>query len=232
MTASATDTDTETGTGTSAPLAASPTCFTTLRSLVYQFLLSALDKPSPNQHAHLRGAAFRDSLALLCGQFDVVPPRGPFVPDSYADYEARYLSTFEVGLPEAPIVLLASHHVRHEPAPRVVHEHVLYYKHFDCAPMEETGEAADHLLNELRFLVHLDQLRELNPAGADSVDRARRDFLDRHPLRWLPRAATLATERRVAEFYRVLLALLVAVVQEDRGLCDGLDAPGPAARSS
>jgi TorA maturation chaperone TorD len=89
--------------------------------------------------------------------------------------------------------------------------------------MEETGEAADHLLNELRFLIHLDQLRERCPSSADSLDRARRDFLDRHPLRWIPRASDRASDRGIAPFYRGVLTLLSAVVREDRMLLDGED---------
>lgn len=203
--------------------------FSALRSAVYRLLLTALDKPTPEQHALLLGSGFRASLSLLCGQFDAPSPGGELVPSSYPDFESRYLATFEVGLPEAPVVLLASHHIRHEPAPRVIHEHILFYRHFRYAPMEETGEAADHLLNELRFLIHLDQLRERCRSSADSLDRARRDFLDRHPLRWIPRASDRASERGVAPFYRGVLTLLSAVVREDRMLLDG-EAP-PEARS-
>jgi DMSO reductase family type II enzyme chaperone len=197
--------------------------FRSLRSAVYRLLLSALDKPTPEQHRHLLGAPFHEDLALVCGQFDVPLPGGALVPAEYPDFESRYLATFEVGLPEAPVVLLASHHVQHEPAPRVVHEHILFYRHFGCSPTEETGEAPDHLLNELRFLVHLDQLQERSPFSIESVERARRDFLDRQMLRWAPLAARRATERGIAGFYQALLNLLTRVLREDRVLLDGED---------
>ena len=206
--------------------------FSTLRSAVYRLLLAALDKPTPAQHDLLLGTGFRESLSLLCGQFDAPFPEGQLVPSSYPDFESRYLATFEVGLPEAPVVLLASHHMQHEPAPRIVHEHILFYKHFQYSPMEETGEAADHLLNELRFLIYLDQLREGCPSSAESLDLARRDFLDRHLLRWLPRASDRATERGIAEFYQRVLALLSTVVREDRTLLDSEDLLASRSRSS
>lgn len=206
--------------------------FSALRSAVYRLLLTALDKPTPEQHALLLGSKFRASLSLLCGLFDTPFPGGERVPSSYPDFESRYLATFEVGLPEAPVVLLASHHIRHEPAPRVVHEHILFYKHFRYSPMEETGEAADHLLNELRFLIHLDRLREHCQSSADSLDRARRDFLDRHPLRWIARASDRASERGIAPFYRCVLRLLSAVVREDRMLLDGEDDSRAPSRTS
>jgi DMSO reductase family type II enzyme chaperone len=206
--------------------------FSALRSAVYRLFLIALDKPTPEQHRLLLGNEFRDSLALLSDQFDVAFPEAALVPESYADFESRYLATFEVGLPEAPLVLLASHHIQHEPAPRVVHEHILFYKHFGCSPMEETGEAADHLLNELRFLIHLDHLREISPTSAESLDRARRDFLDRQLLRWIPSAADLSARRGIAEFYQATLSLLAAVIRQDRELIDGQDPPEPETRSS
>lgn len=206
--------------------------FFTLRSAVYRLFLTALDKPTPEQHRLLLGEGFRESLALLCGQFEVAFPEGELVPAAYPDFESRYLATFEVGLPEAPVVLLASHHTRHEPAPRVVHEHILFYRHFRCSPTDETGEAADHLLNELRFLIHLDQLRESNPSAAESLDNARRDFLDRHLLRWIPRAADLAAERGIAGIYQTVLTLLTAIVREDRTLIGNEADLEPRTRSS
>ena len=189
---------------------------TTLRAAVYRLILLALDKPSVERHHLLRSPSFRTSLELLCGHFDLPTPEEDLVPESYVDYESRYLATFEVGFPEAPVVLLASHHSRHEPAPRVVHEHILFYRHFDAAAIAETGEAADHLINELRFLIHLDELCERNPESSESIDRARSDFLDRHPLRWIPIARAQAEDRNIPAFYQVVLYLLDAVLREDR----------------
>jgi len=187
--------------------APAPCALAALRSTVYRLLLLTLDKPSPEQHRQLRDPSFRTSLALLCDQFGLPMPDGELVPDSYGDFESRYLATFEVGLPEAPVVLLASHHIRHEPAPRVVHEHILFYRHFDARPHEETGEAPDHLLNELRFLIHLDGLRECSSSSVESLDRARRDFLDRQLLRWIPQAADLAAKEIEAEIEARVSAL-------------------------
>lgn len=197
-----------------------------LRSTVYRLLLAALDKPSPAQHERLREPSFRASLALLCEQFGISELKGELVPESFADFESRYLATFEVGLPEAPVVLLASRHLQHEPAPRIVHEHILFYRHFDAQPQDETGEAADHLLNELRFLIHLDELSERDPSSREAIDRARGDFLDRHLLRWVPAACTQALGNSVPAFYRAALRLLDAVLREDRRM---LESPQPEA---
>lgn len=189
---------------------------TALRSTIYRLILLALDRPTPDRHQQLRGPSFRAGLELLLGQFDLPTPEEEFVPESYADYESRYLATFEVGLPEAPVVLLASHYSRNEPAPKVVHEHILFYRHFDADPAAETGEAADHLINELRFLIHLDELRERSPSSWEAIDRARGDFLDRQLLRWVPAACAQADRNGVPAFYCLALLLLYAMLQDDR----------------
>lgn len=194
-----------------------------LRAAIYRFILLAFDMPSAERHRQLLAPSFRASLGLICDQFDLAIPGEELVPQAYADYESRYIATFEVGLPAPPVVLLASHHLKHEPAPRVVHEHILFYKFFDAAPAAETGEAADHLTNEIRFLIHLEELRQRNPAAHDSAGRARADFLDRLMLRWVPAASAEAGQRAVPEFYRLMLRLLDAVLREDRRLTETPD---------
>lgn len=185
------------------------------RRSVYQFLLAALAKPGPAQHAWLRGAGFGRGLELLCESFGLELPEGTeLVPSGFADHESRYLACFEVGLPQAPVVLQASFYVKHEPAPRVVHEHVLFYRHFGYETRTH-AEAADHLLNELGFLVHLDMLAEAPGADLASLRAARRDFLCRQMARWVESAALRAAERFLPPLYRVLLALLAAAVRQD-----------------
>lgn len=202
-----------------------PTGLVETRASVYRVLLLSLAKPSPEQHAWLRSTEFRRGLELLGSQFDVSIPDGELVPESFADFESRYIACFEVGLPEAPVVLLASHYSRNEPAPRVVHEHILFYRRFQVPPSDQTQEAADHLLNELAFLIHLDDLAQSGQVDHESLAWARRDFLDRHLARWAPRAAGLAEERGLPWLYRALLGLLAAVVQEDCALLDQTSDP-------
>jgi DMSO reductase family type II enzyme chaperone len=193
------------------------------RAAVYRFLRSALDKPSPEQHAWLRAPEFRRGLVLLCAQFGESCPAEELVPESYANFESRYIACFEVGLPEPPLVLQASHYSRHEPAPRIVHEHILFYKHFGLSTVGATHESADHLLNELAFLIHLDDLAQRGRSESESLAMARRDFLDRHPGRWLPQAAERAAERGLPPLYCLLLALLHAAISHDRQLLDHTD---------
>jgi hypothetical protein len=189
------------------------------RLAVYCFLLAALDKPTPEQHTWLTGPDFCNGLALLCEEFGLPCPEGELLPREYADHESRYLACFEVGLPGPPVSLLASHYHRKEPAPRIIHEHVLFYKRFGLHPADNL-ESADHLLDELAFLIRLDELLLAGRVEAESLLRARCDFLARQAARWPARAAALAEERGLPPVYCTLLTLLAAAVEQDLALSE------------
>jgi TorA maturation chaperone TorD len=182
---------------------------------VYRFLLSALDRPTPEQHEWMRGPEFRHSLEGLCETFGVDCRDGELVPDEFADHECRYLACFEVGLPAPPVPLLASHYNRREPAPHVIHEHILLYRLFGVQVRATRPEPAGHLVDQLAFLIHLDELSLAGDVERASLLRARHDFLRRHVLRWVPRAADGAAENHLPPVYRTLLALLVRAVEQD-----------------
>jgi DMSO reductase family type II enzyme chaperone len=188
---------------------------TEARRAVYRFLQAALEKPSRQQHEWLTGDAFREGLARLCELFNVACPGGEPFPADPADHESRYLACFEVGLPTPPVVLLASYHSRHEPAPRIIHEHVLFYKWFGILLPPGDPDPADHLLHELAFLVWLDDQLSAGRFDAASLLGARRDFLARHVARWVGKAVRQAEENGLPDVYQTLLALLDAAVRQD-----------------
>jgi DMSO reductase family type II enzyme chaperone len=188
------------------------------RSAVYRFLLAALDKPTAQQHAWLTGPDFRRSLELVCASFALPCPEGALFPEGFGDHESRYLACFEVGLPEPPVVLLASHYNRREPVPRIIHEHVLFYKRFGMEPQGVNREPADHLSHELAFLIHLDELLVCNVIETESLLRARHDFLTRHVTRWPARATAAAEEKYLPAVYCLLLSLLASAVHQDQEL--------------
>jgi TorA maturation chaperone TorD len=190
------------------------------RCAVYRFLHAALDKPTAEQHGWLASAGFRRRLEELAMEFGVNAPDAELVPASAADHEARYLSCFEVGLPEPPAVLLASYWNRHEPVPAVIHEHKLFYNRFGASAVIDQREPPDHLLNELTFLIHVDE-RLLEPRhDAGSLLRGRRDFLARHPARWIGQAAGAANEKHLPDIYCTLLAILAGAIAQDLELTE------------
>jgi TorA maturation chaperone TorD len=182
------------------------------RTGVYRFLLAALDAPTPEQHAWMCGENFAEALQALCESFLVDCPARPHTPEEFADHESRYLACFEVGLPAPPVALLASHYNRREPAPRIIHEHILLYRHFGVEVRPGSLDPADHVVNQLAFLIRLDELT--GNVEAESLLRARHDLLTRH-LRWVPRAVADAEEKHLPPVYCALLALLAAATRQD-----------------
>jgi hypothetical protein len=200
------------------PAAAAPRELAETREAAYRFLLAALDKPAQERHAWLREPDFRRGLETLCDEFGAPLPPDELVPADFADYESDYIAAFEVGVPGPPVPLVASHYNRREPAPRIIHEHVLFYRRFGARPVCDNLEPADHLLNELAFLVHLDKFPVAVEAEAESVLRARHDFLTRQAAAWPARAAEAADAKGLPPPWPSLLALVAAAMAQDREL--------------
>jgi DMSO reductase family type II enzyme chaperone len=186
-----------------------------VRRPVYRFLMAALSVPTPEQHAWMRGPDFARSLGELASAFGVSSPEGELVPQEWADHESRYLACFEVGMPSAPVPLLASHYQKREPVPRVIHEHLLFYRRFGLPVPGPAQAPADHLVYQLAFLIRLDELLEGGRLDARSVLWARRDFLARHVRRWTEEASRQAEEKHLPTVYQALLAILAAAAEED-----------------
>jgi DMSO reductase family type II enzyme chaperone len=188
------------------------------RAATYQFLLAALEGPTPEQYRWMSGSDFAQALESLCESYSLTCPAGPYTPETFADHESRYLACFEVGLPGPPVPLLASHYNRREPVPRIIHEHILLYRRFGVQVRTGSLEPADHLVNQLAFLLRLDELTQSGSVDAESLLRARHDLLTRHLVRWTPLAAAVTEEKHLPPVYCVLLALLAAAVEQDREL--------------
>lgn len=188
------------------------------RQATYHFLRSALFAPTPEQHEWMRQPGFATALGELAAAFGVVLPEVEWVPEHWPDHASRYLACFEVGLPTPPVPLLASHYQNQEPVPRVIHEHILFYRRFGLQPPSVSQEPADHLLHQLAFLIHLDSLLLAGGLDAESILWARHDFLTRQ-TRWLAAATQQTEEKHLPPIYRVLLAVLTAALAEDLALC-------------
>jgi len=189
-----------------------------VRREVYSFCLRALEKPSLDQFTWMRSRAFWDTLDELFSEFDVRLSPAADLPGEYSLFESFYLACFEVGLPNPPVPLLASHYNKREPVPATIHEHVLFYKRFGVRLAPGNIEPADHLCNELTFLIRLDELLAEGTVPADSILHARSDFLTRHPARWLPQAHKAAEEMCLPELYVALIDLLGRAVAQDLDL--------------
>ncbi len=162
-----------------------------LRDLdLYRVFAFALGLPARERFDWLSRVDSQAALALLCEEYGVSALHEPRVFARYADYEAAYLSLFEVGLPEPPVPLLESSHHRAVPAQQIVLDCVNFYA---VLGLRHQGSSypADHLVTQLEFLAAARFARE---AAADAEKRTEllrleRNFIERHLLIWLPGAA-------------------------------------------
>jgi DMSO reductase family type II enzyme chaperone len=115
---------------------------------------------------------------------------------------------------------------------KTLEETVRFYNHFGLGLAEAPRELRDHLGTELEFL-HFLAFREAEAleAGADpsSYRRAARDFLARHPLRWVPKLRRRLDEEAALPCFAELARLLERFLERDlRHLVARLGAPAAA----
>ncbi len=190
-----------------------------VRLALYGFALAIFDKPSVEQHAWLTSDEFGSTLRELCDRFGVAAP-DVLVDWSAEEHESTYLACFEVGLPTPKVVLQASHYNRRAPAPRTIHEHQRLYRLFDAKLTHRNLDQQDHLLNQLAFLVHLDELVLGGAVDLPAILRARRDFVGKHVRDHVRAALQSSSRQSVPPVYSVTLALLACVLDQDFGLSE------------
>lgn len=134
--------------------------------------------------------SLREALGLATG-----PDAG--VPDSAAQYETEFIAAFDAGAPTPMIPLLESHYNKREPVPRILHENILFYSAFGLKLRDSAAETADHLKYQLEFVSYLYRLESGPTAvgvGCSQIRTARREYVGRHLLSWLPAACAKAVE--------------------------------------
>jgi Nitrate reductase delta subunit len=197
----------------------SPSDAAPARIALYGFVLAIFDKPDLEQHAWLTGPDFARTFRGLCQRFDIEPPAA-LVQWSADEHESTYLACFEVGLPTPMVVLQASHYNRRAPAPRTIHEHERLYRLFDAKLAPRNLDQQDHLLNELAFLIHLDELVLAGAGDLDAIVRARRDFIGKHVKDHVGSALESSRKSGVPRVYAVALDLLASALDQDFSLSD------------
>ncbi len=141
---------------------------------------------------------------------------------SFEALQAEYLRLFEVGTPRPPCPLYEGAWREREFADRrdLMEELVRFYHYFGLTLGPKPKELPDHLAIELEFLHFLtyQEARALE-AGRDpgGLRRARRDFLKRHGLVWLPRLCEKLKDPslKADPFYIMLTDAAVQVMRHD-----------------
>jgi len=101
---------------------------------------------------------------------------------------------------------------------RVMEEAVRFYNYFGLKLSDTAGELPDHLSTELEFLHYLGYREaEASQRGADPApfQRAQRDFLARHPARWIPEVCRRLESNQAAPYFAALFALLGRFLERD-----------------
>jgi DMSO reductase family type II enzyme chaperone len=135
---------------------------------------------------------------------------------SYELYESAYIALFDVGMPEPPVPLFESAHDKSRPAQEIALENTFFYDVLGLKA-DPARVVPDYLITQLEFLaaVRFTQENASEGSTAESLARARSDFLERHLLNWV-RVAGVKLSRTEAPGFPVLLALLIRFLERER----------------
>ncbi len=129
---------------------------------------------------------------------------------------AEYTRLFDAGTAASPCALYGGLHVG--PQMTTMEEVLRFYQHFGLAPTGVSRDTPDHLSAELEFLHVLAYGEaELGARGEDTTSwrLGRRDFIARHPGRWVPLMRTKLAQQNPLPYYAGLVALLEQCLAAD-----------------
>lgn len=180
---------------------------TASRSRLYSLLAAVLQFPTPELHEQLEAGAYGQALlgAAEALPYSLVLVRDALVASfGYTDFQAEYIRLFDVGPKGPPPCTLYEGEYRGGGRMQVMEDLLRFYQHFGLALSPERRELPDHLTVQLEFLHYL-TFKELAALtrGLDPSPyrRAQKDFLERHPSRWLPHLrAKILRERALPPF--------------------------------
>ena len=113
---------------------------------------------------------------------------------------------------------------------KTMEEVVRFYNHFGLTLSEAPRELPDHISTELEFL-HFLTYREAEAIegerDAAPYRRAQRDFISRHPGRWVPKLRERLEAESAMPFFLELVRRIEALLEHDRRFLVGLVGPVP-----
>lgn len=207
------------------------------RSRMYALFCEALRYPDEEMCSWVRegelSRALRATLAsvdpgLLDGtDWDALAEAQPG--DEADGLAIEHTRLFEVGASGPPCPLYGG--LYNDARMKTMEEVVRFYNHFGLTLSENPRELPDHLATELEFL-HFLAFREAEALhdGGDPgpYRRAARDFVARHPARWVPKVIQKLRRAKAPRFYDELFALLARALDHDRRALLAVVGPAPA----
>ncbi len=138
------------------------------------------------------------------------------VEPDYDEFQSAFVGLFDVGAGGPPCALYGG--VWGGDRQKVMEEALRFYRYFGLTISSEQRDLPDHITTELEFL-HFLSFRELEALreGGDtgSMRRATRDFLTRHPAKWLPKMNKKLAGVESPPFWRGLFGLVEAYCRAD-----------------
>lgn len=204
------------------------------RSDLYRMLGESLQYPSGEFIAMVKEGAFLETISEAAAR---LPYLLPFYSDSLGglllgeitdvDFEAEYIRVFDLGPGGPPCPLREG--LYQGGMLETMQELVRFYNHFGLSStLGESHDLPDTLSTELEFLHYLafrEATAQQKSQDPSPYQRAQRDFLMRHPVKWLPiilkklddfiEANNHQVNNKVLLFYRELLDMTQAFAQRD-----------------
>lgn len=110
----------------------------------------------------------------------------------------------------------------------VMEDALRFYQYFGLELDARRSDTPDHLCTELEFLhVLAHQQTEAGARDAGAYRRAERDFLERHPGRWVPQLCGRLQRENAAPTYARLAQALAGFLRGAHAALAGTDAPQP-----
>ncbi len=104
------------------------------------------------------------------------------------------------------------------PRMKTMEDAVRFYNHFGFTLPEGSAELPDHITTELEFLQILcfsEAQLLVGGAQTEHYCRARRDFIGRHPGRWLPQLQEHLKKQQAMSYFGALVEILVKLLACD-----------------
>lgn len=185
---------------------------------LYRFFAFVLAPPSPERFRLLSQVDLQAALGTLwqhLGCEGQIPDLEWF--SNYQQYEATYIALFDVGIPEPPVPLFESAHDKRYPPQEIALENTYFY---DVLGLRTDPNQAvpDYLITQLEFIAALRYTHESTPVESTAVAlaRAEREFLERHLLNWVPKAAEKLRKTKAPGF-PILMDMLSRFIGQEHG---------------
>lgn len=198
-------------------------------SFLYGLLAECFAYPDEDLVESIQAGILRRQIELLSGAVDARLLVGLDLapldsPDAVLEPLAvEYTRLFDTGMQGAGCSLNGG--VHQGPQMKVMEEAVRYYNHFGLTMTDDNRELPDHLTTELNFLHFLAfGEHQLETAGQSPADyqRAQRDFIARHPGRWLPVMWPKLEHMKPMAFFGLLTQVLMRLLDHERARLERL----------